>query len=131
MKKGLTFMPRGFSLSPSTHAWIRERHPSIDVGETFVLFCDKAAARAWTNRDWQAAFRNYVRKGPKYGGIAYLAGKGGDPRWLSALKEARAEGFREPHELESPGAYRTALEQWRLRSVNNVLPFGIIKRVPR
>jgi hypothetical protein len=64
-------------------------------------------------RDWQAAFRNYVRMGPKFGGVVYREGRESDPRWQIVLAEARRYGFRPPQEHESPKGYDTALGDWK------------------
>lgn len=113
MKRGETFLPIDFCLTAATLAWLAQKCPTVDVDETIELFKDNAAAKAWAYRDWQAAFRNYVRNGAKYGGVIYKNGREHDPRWQPILHEARKYGFREPGENEPPNGYRTAFEMWR------------------
>lgn len=131
MKPGMKFLPEEFALTEKTLGWLAEKFPTVDAGETMERFCDNAAAKGWAYRDWQAAFKNYVRNGQKYGGVAYKTGREHDPRWTPILHEARKHGFRDPYELESPAAYKTQFEMWR-REPNkpNVLNLGnVLKRV--
>ncbi len=113
MKRGETFLPECFLLTDATLAWMAARYPTVDIAETREVFCDKAAAKGWSYRDWQAAFRNYVRNGRKFGGLVYKAGRDQDPRWMPVLAEARQYGFREPTTAESPAGYKTALDAWK------------------
>lgn len=113
MKQGETFLPQDFALTATTLKWLDEKFPSVDIDETMEIFVDKAAARGWSYRDWQAAFRNYVRNGGTYGGVVYRKGKAADPRWEPILGEARPYGFRSPLDHETPASYRTAFEQWK------------------
>jgi hypothetical protein len=75
MKPGEKFLPEDFRLTESTLAWVAEKHPTLDVPDTLERFCDNAAAKSWAYRDWQAAFRNYVRNGKLYGGVTYKQGR--------------------------------------------------------
>lgn len=132
MKRGETYLPDGFGLSDSTYAWLREKHPTVHVGDTFAIFVDKALARGWRYRDWNAAFRCYVRNGKAYGGVEYRTlTKDEDPKWQPILHEGRKAGFREPHEMETPTSYRTALQLWRdtpQARRSNVIPLGGVLR---
>jgi hypothetical protein len=129
MKPGMKFLPEGFRLTEATRAWVEAKCPTVDIDETFEVFVDKAAAKAWAYRDWQAAFRNYVRNGQKYGGLVFRNGRFADPRWSPVIVEAQAIGFREPMPHETPDSYRTAMRQWR--PAQNVIPFGnVLKRMP-
>jgi len=113
MKPGEKFLPEDFRLTESTLAWVAEKHPTLDVPDTLERFCDNAAAKSWAYRDWQAAFRNYVRNGKLYGGVTYKQGKNDDPLWAAVLQDARKFGFRDPHAIETPASYRTQLMLWR------------------
>lgn len=113
MKPGEKFIPEGFELTDSTLAWLAEKHPTIDVDDTLERFTDNAAAKSWAYRDWQAAFRNYVRNGKLYGGVTYKQGRNDDPLWAPVLQDARQFGFRDPMPHETPSSYRTQLMLWR------------------
>jgi hypothetical protein len=127
--KGQTFLPDDFALAEATHAWLEQKHPTVDAAETFAIFVDKALAKGWRYRDWQAAFRNYIRNGQLYGGVIHVRDREHDPRW-AVLHDARKAGFREPHEHETPGSYRAAFEFWKTQPRSNVIDFGkVLKRV--
>lgn len=113
MKPGEKFLPDDFTLTDKTLAWLAEKHPTVDIDDTLERFCDHAAAKSWAYRDWQAAFRNYVRNGKQYGGVTYKQGRNDDPLWTAVLQDARKFGFREPHAMETPSSYRTQLMLWR------------------
>lgn len=113
MKPGEKFLPDDFGLTDKTLAWLAEKYPTVDIDDTLERFCDHAAAKSWAYRDWQAAFRNYVRNGKQYGGVTYKQGKNDDPLWSAVLQDARKFGFREPYATETPASYRTQLMLWR------------------
>jgi hypothetical protein len=101
----------------------------VDVEETYAVFVDKALAKGWRYRDWQAAFRNYIRGAARYGGVVYKNDREHDPRW-SIIHQARKEGFREPAPHETPQSYKSALEFWRTQPRTNVVDFArVLKRV--
>lgn len=118
-------IPENFALTESTSNFMQNEFPTVDVEKTLALFRDKAEAGGWLYASWQAAFRNYVRNGQKYGGIAYKNGRAQDPRWQPILAIAKPYGFREPEDNETPSSYRTAFEQWKSfeKRSTNVLPF--------
>jgi len=71
----------------------------------------------------------------RFGGVAYKQiARDMDPKWQTVLHEARKAGFREPRELETPGGYRTELEQWQRdpqrRNVLTLRAQSVLKRVP-
>lgn len=132
--KGETFIPEDFELTPRTLAWLEKNYPQVDVEKTLEKFKRDADAKGWMYRNWQRAFEGVVDKGIANGWRTIVTLKGGkehDPKWAPILHEARKHGFRDPHELESEGAYKTQFEMWR-REPNkpNVLNLGnVLKRV--
>lgn len=135
MKRGETFLPEGFCLTDATMQWLAGKFPTVDVEETIERFTDNAAAKAWAYRDWQAAFRNYIRNGQKYGGVSYKQGVQQDPLWKPVLAEAARFGFRKPDPMETPRSYRTALDAWKRRPQHmadtiNIVGLGnVLKKV--
>lgn len=113
MKRGETFLSDDFRLTEKTLEWLEAKSPTLNIDETLEIFRDKAAAKGWVYRDWQAAFRNYVRNGNLYGGLVFRAGRADDPRWKPVLAEAASYGFREPLQHETPASYRTAFQDWK------------------
>ncbi len=129
MKPGETFIAMDFALTPASVEWTEQKYPTVDVGETLEIFRDKAAALGWSYRDWQAAWRNYIRNGQRFGGVAYRQGRAADPRWTPILEMARPYGFRAPLEHETPASYRTAFEQWKNGARPAVNVAAVLKRV--
>jgi hypothetical protein len=112
MRRGETYLPEPFELDEGTLAWIAQKMPTVDVEETYAIFVDKALAKGWRYRDWQAAFRNYIRSAKLYGGVVYKASRESDPRW-SLIHQARKEGFRDPEAHETPQSYASAFTYWK------------------
>ena len=116
----------GFVLDEKLKGWLKAKFPTVDSDETYELFVDKALAKGWVYANWSAAFRNYVRNGNNYGGVAYKSGLS-DPAFASLIQHAQAIGFRHPRPHETPGSYRTELQKFDRQSAGN--RFGnVIKR---
>jgi hypothetical protein len=131
MKQGETYLPIDFALTEKTLTWLAEKFSTIDLVETMERFTDNAAAKGWVYRDWQAAFRNYVRNGQKYGGVVYQQGRVQDPLWQPVLAETQRYGFRAPDKNETPAGYRTNFENWKRDQKRRptVIPLaGVVKR---
>jgi hypothetical protein len=125
----------GFALDDGIRQWLAEKFPRVDPDATLELFTDKALAKGWQYASWPAAFRNYVRNGEKFGGLAFKRGLS-DAAYDPLIKRARQVGFRDPTRLESAGAYRTALGEFE-RGAKAAAPMlreminRAIKRVPK
>lgn len=135
--KGESFIPDPFELTPATLAWLAKKYPQVDADETLEKFVLDAKAKGWMYANWQAGFQGIVRKGMDNGWRSIVTLKGGrefDPKWQPILQEAKKFGFREPHETEAHGPYRTAFEMWRAQPQpreQNVVPIGSLKdRLP-
>lgn len=122
----------GFALDDKLRAWLDEKFPTVDPDGTFELFQDKALAKGWVYANWPAAFRNYMRRARDWGGVAYKPGLH-DPAFAALIQQARAIGFRMPTKLDSPGTYRTALQEFDKQQAASKLSLftGVIKRVPK
>lgn len=122
----------GFCLDDKLRAWLAEKFPTVDAEATFELFTDKALAKGWIYANWPAAFRNYVRRGKEFGGVAYRDGLS-DPAFAGLIEQAKAIGFRMPHRHESAGVYRTELQKADKQQARQAgLRFGqILKRVEK
>lgn len=130
--KLVDFNAAGFALDDRLRRWLDERFPTVDADETFELFRDKALAKGWVYADWAAAFRNYIRRGREWGGIAFKPGLH-DPAFAPLIQEARAIGFRMPTKLETPGTYRTALREYDKNSAARQASLlgNAIRRIPK
>lgn len=126
-------IPGDFQLTEKTIAWVSEKYPTVNIEGTLERFTESAQAHGRMYADWQAAFRTWVRKAVenKWDGVEYKQGKAQDPRWTSILKEVEPYGFRQPHALESPTAYKTDFEMWKRKQPapkSPVIDFGNILR---
>lgn len=113
----VTGIPDEFKLTEKTIAWVGEKFPTVNIEGTLERFTESAQAHGRMYADWQAAFKTWVRKAieNKWDGVEFKQGKTQDPRWTSILNEVRPYGFRQPHALETPGAYRTCFEMWKIK----------------
>jgi hypothetical protein len=122
-------IPDDFQLTEKTIAWVNEKYPTVNIEGTLERFTESAQAHGRMYADWQAAFKTWVRKAieNKWDGVEFKQGKVQDPKWISILKEVEPYGFRKPHALETPQAYRTSFESWQRtqkRASAPVLEFG-------
>lgn len=123
--RGEKLIADDFELSAKTMAWMEQKYPQVDIGETLERFQDWARQKGVMYADWQAGFKTVVRKAIDNGWRSIVTLKGGkafDPKWQPLLHEARKHGFREPKEMEPVGTYRTALDLWKRRG-NKVVQF--------
>jgi len=114
-KAAMTTIPEDFALTEKTIAWVNEKFPTVNVEGTLERFVDSSHAHGRMYADWQAAFKNWVRKAieNKWDGVEFKQGRAQDPRWLPILNEVRPYGFRSPESHETPGSYRSAFEAWK------------------
>lgn len=114
-----TGIAEDFALTAKTIAYIEEKFPTIDIDKTLELFSEHCQANGTMYADWQAGFRTWVRRNveEKWKGVVYKLGRVQDPAWVPVLAEAKKYGFRDPVSVETPQAYRTALERWKDRPV--------------
>lgn len=116
-KRGETFIPSTFELTPATLEWLAEKYPSIDVAETLERFIGWAEADGVMYANWQRAFQNVVRKGMDNGwrSIVTLRQEKArqDTAWQVIVAEARKYGFREPLQGEALPVYRSELEHFK------------------
>lgn len=126
-------IPEDFKLTEKTIQWVSEKFPTVNVEGTLERFIESAQAHGRMYADWQAAFKTWVRKAieNKWDGVEFKQGKAQDPKWVSILKEVEPYGFRKPHGLETPQAYRTSFETWKRQQPavkSPVIDFGNILR---
>lgn len=123
----------GFVLTDEIRRELRDKFPRVDLDRTYEIFKDKALANGWLYASWPAAFRNFIRNGPKYGGVEYLPGMQ-DPRFDHLIAKAKAIGFRMPNRIDSVSTYHQALEEFDKKSATKAsvqLGLDVLKRVPK
>lgn len=103
------FDEAGYTLSDRMRDYMAERYPDMEPEGTFELFADNCLANDRIYANWDAAFRNYLRKPADWGGFVFREGMA-DPSWRQLIIEAKALGFRKPHlPIESADQYRREL----------------------
>lgn len=63
--KGKTALPKDWEPSDNLRAWAKVNATKIDLYGTLQEFRDYSAARDWRMADWDATFRNWLRKASK------------------------------------------------------------------
>jgi len=66
-RKGKTALPKDWEPSDSVRTWAKVNAPNIDFHGTVLEFRDYAHGRDWRMADWDATFRNWLRKAVKTG----------------------------------------------------------------
>ncbi len=102
-----TSIPVDFSISENLRAWAAQKMPQVNIDKEVETFMDYYRGNGKKMADWNAVFRNWMRKAPKMGGSLYNA----DEMELRALmREFIPQGFRPPFQYETPRGYRAAFE---------------------
>lgn len=70
-----TLLPRDFSISESVRTWAAQRCPNADLLGELEKFCDYWWAHGKRMMDWDATFRNWLRRAPQF------ARANGKERW--------------------------------------------------
>lgn len=63
---GKTLLPEDFKVTDEMKAWAKQKVPSVDVESQFELFCDYWRAHGKKMMDWNATFRNWLRRAPEF-----------------------------------------------------------------
>lgn len=63
--KGKTAIPEPFEVTEAMRSWARVNAPGVDVAAATLEMIDYARGRDWRMADWQATWRNWIRKGVK------------------------------------------------------------------
>lgn len=114
--KGETLIPEPFELTEKTLVWLNKKYPQVDLEDTKERFEDWAKQVGAMYADWQAGFKTVVRKGMDNGWRSIVTLKGGrefDPQWIPLLVESRRLGIPEPMTVDSPGTFKTKIENWK------------------
>jgi hypothetical protein len=63
--KGKTALPDGFEVTQEMRTWAKFNAAGVNVDAVTAEFIDYCRARDWRMKDWQATWRNWVRKSVK------------------------------------------------------------------
>ncbi len=104
----------GWLLTPELRAWAEKEVPIVNLDREVQTFTDYWLGTGKPMANWNAVFRNWIRRAPKMGGSLYNA----DEMELRALaREFVPQGFRPPFLYEPPRAYRAAFEAKRTHTL--------------
>lgn len=109
-KKKTPILP-DFSISESLRAWAQKSMPQVNIDKELETFLDYWLGNGKCMSDWDAVFRNWIRRAPKMGGALY------SPLELemrALMAEYTAQGFRRAYVHETPTTYRAAFEATRV-----------------
>jgi hypothetical protein len=56
----------GWKLTDELRAWARFRHPGVNVDEQLEIFTDYWKGCGKPMADWDATFRNWIRRAPEF-----------------------------------------------------------------
>jgi hypothetical protein len=63
---GKTLIPEDFRISDEMRTWARFKVPGVDIDAQYELFCDYWRAHGKKMLDWNATFRNWLRRSPEF-----------------------------------------------------------------
>ncbi len=109
-----TPIPVDFSISENLRAWAAQKMPQVNIDKEVETFLDHWRGNGKKMQDWNAVFRNWIRRAPRMGGALYTA----EEMELRALtREYVPQGFRPPFLYETPRAYHTAFAAKRTHNL--------------
>lgn len=63
---GKTLIPEDFEITDSMRQWARMKVPGLDIDAQHEMFCDYWRAHGKKMLDWQATWRNWMRRAPEF-----------------------------------------------------------------
>lgn len=109
-----TVLPPDFAISECVRAWAEKSAAQVNIDKELDTFRDYWWGNGKKMSDWDAVFRNWVRRAPKMGGALYSPQ---EMEMRALTKQFTACGFRHAHLHETPTTYRAAFEQSRQHSL--------------
>lgn len=102
-----TSIPADFSISETVRAWAEKSMPQVNIDKELATFVDYWLGNGKKMCNWDAVFRNWIRRAPKMGGALYSPE---EMELRSLMKEFTAQGFRRAYVHETARTYRAAFE---------------------
>lgn len=81
--------------------------PQVNIDKELATFVDYWLGNGKPMANWDAVFRNWIRRTPKMGGALYSAE---ELEMRGLMKEFTAQGFRRAYVHETARTYRSAFE---------------------
>lgn len=63
---GKTTIPEDFRVTEEMKAWARTKTPSVNIEQQLEMFVDYWKAHGKKMLDWQATWRNWMRRAPEF-----------------------------------------------------------------
>ena len=98
-----------FTVTAEMRAWAALKVPTVDIDAETERFRDYWLGTGRPMLDWEAVWRNWMRRAPARGGALYTK----DQLRLKVLRDQYvADGFREPRRSESAVQYEFEYRIW-------------------
>lgn len=99
-------------------AWAKTKAPQVDIDAEHDTFCDYWRGHGKAMADWEATWRNWMRRAPQMGGAmkspSQLRAERDAEKFIALAPRISAVNFRAPYPHESYEAY-----EWQLRSAED------------
>lgn len=109
-----TSIPVDFSISENLRAWAAQKMPQVNIDKELETFTDYWLGNGKRMCDWEAVFRNWIRRVPKMGGAMYSAE---EMEMRALIQEFTVKGFRRAFQHETARTYRAAFEASRTHTL--------------
>lgn len=110
-----TVIDPDFSISLDLRAWAEKSVPQVNIDKEMGNFVDHWLGNGKKMADWNAVFRNWMRRAPKMGGSMYSPE---EMEIRALMKDFTALGFRRAFTHETARTYRAAFDATKV----HVLP---------
>lgn len=108
----------GWQLTDELREWAKREVPAVDVDRETLVFVDYWLGHGKCMADWNATFRNWMRRAPQMGGAmkspGQLRAEQSVEKFAALAARVAAVNFRAPYPHESYEAY-----EWQLRSAED------------
>jgi hypothetical protein len=84
-------LPEGWAPDATLLAWCREKYPHVQETREREKFCDYWRSRGDSRRDWDAAYRNWIRKEDEFSQARPSARANGPASRTAAIDKANRE----------------------------------------
>lgn len=101
----------GWVITDELRQWAEKDVPQINVDRELQTFIDHWLGCGKPMANWDAVFRNWIRRAPKMGGAVYSPE---EMEMRALMKDFTAQGFRRAFLHETPRTYRSAFESTRV-----------------
>lgn len=106
-------LPEPFEISEAMRTWAKSKTPQVDIDAEHETFCDYWRAHGKAMADWEATWRNWMRRAPQMGGAmkspGQLRAEQSVEKFAALAARVAAVNFRAPYPHEPFETYESAL----------------------